>query len=113
MDFLVTIRLLSNLLSGQDCIGLEAKMCGVRHGSGERVRTDENEEVSFAVDIREIANGVHHVLEALEVVAATIKTHIDDEFVRVLLLDQIEKPLRLLAQTFIPAKAAVDSVGFR
>src|ERR1035438_9585474 len=113
MNFLVAVRLLSDLLSGQDCIGLIAEMCGVRHGSGERVRTDENKEVSFAVDIREIANGVHHVLEAFEVVAATVKAQVDDEFVRMLLLDQVEKPFRLLAQTLIPAKAAVDGVGVR
>ena len=111
--FLVAVRLLSDLLSSQDCIGLIAEMCGVRHGSGERVRTDENKEVSFAVDIREIANGMNYVLEAFEVVAATVQTQVDDEFVRMLLLDQVEKPLRLLAQTFIPAKAAGDGVGVR
>ena len=81
MDFLVAVRLLSDLLSGQDCIRLETEMCGVRHGS--------------------------------EVVAATVETQVDDEFVRMLLLDQVEKPLRLLAQTFLPAKAAVDGVGVR
>jgi hypothetical protein len=56
---------------------------------------------------------VNHILEVFEVVAATVETQVDDEFVRMLLLDQVEKPLRLLAQTFIPAKAAVDGVGVR
>ena len=54
--------------------------------------------------------GVRH---GSEVVAATVQTQVDDEFVRMLLLDQVEKPIRLLAQTFIPAKAAGDGVGVR
>jgi hypothetical protein len=81
--------------------------------AAEKVLADEYEQVSFAVDVREVANEVHQVLEPNLVIAATVEAHINDEFVRVLLLDQVEKPLRLLAQVLITTKAAVDGTGVR
>jgi len=55
--------------------------------------------VSFAVDVREVANGVHQVLEPNVIIAATVEAHINDEFVRALLLDQVEKPFDCLPKS--------------
>jgi hypothetical protein len=54
---------------------------------------------------------MHQILEPQVVVATAIEAHIDDDLIWMLLLDQGEKPIRLLAEIFIPAKAAIDRVG--
>gem|GEM_PF-6165903 len=102
--FLVAVGLLADLLSDQNRVCLVAEMRGVRHGSGEGIGADEYEEMPFTVDIGEVTNGMHQIFESLVVVAASVKTQIDDEFVGVLLLDQVEKPFECLPRSLYARK---------
>lgn len=48
---------------------------------------------------------MHQILEPHTVIAAAVEAHIDDNLVWMLLLDQGEKHLRMIAEIFIPTKA--------
>ena len=45
------------------------------------------------------------------VVAASVHSHIDHEFVRSLLLDEIEESVRVLAQVLVSAKTVIHGLG--
>src|SRR5580658_310398 len=110
-SFLVTVGLLADLLSDQGSICLITKMSRVGHGCRKGVGTNQNEEVSFAVDIRQVANRMYKVFQTLLIVATPIQAQIYDELIGMLLFDQIEKSLAVLAQISVATETAVNRMS--
>ncbi len=103
---LIAVRLLADRLTDKERIRSLPEVRGVRHRSGESLRSDQDKEVALAVQRFHFADRLDHVLETKREVASGIKPQIDHKVFR-MLREQIPQNSRCILQILVRPESTV------